>query len=346
MPKFAFALPLRPGSQEDWRHAAHELLTERAKDHRASLLDRGIFRERVWLQHGHDCPLATMVLWDCDDVTRATTMGPTGNSDAHARWLTRTFLAGFHGQDPAGFALPRPEVLSGRTVRPTGASNAQTMFAIPVPDGGLPALRGLMARAEGGDLDEAHRRLLLDSGVHEEWTWVQPASPGLPQLLLLYWIGEDLVLAWKRMMTAEDNPYLQAFLTILSNRRPEERAVELDWQVEQVMAMHVRRSDGGDERVRRLATRLGSALSRGRWDLVADALSPDATVLGAPTQARGSADVLQVVRQQLGDGDLVVTDTLVSDTQIIATIGDQDLAVLFGLDSGAVTSVRLLGGHS
>lgn len=353
MPRFAFALPLPRESQDAWRRGADELLTSRANDHRRYLLRRGVYRERVWLQWGRDCPDVTMVLMDCDDVDRATKI-PTGqHPDAHARWLRETFVGELHGLPDDAFAFPRPEVLNGRTLRATAASNAQTMFAIPVPDGRLEALRDMMRRVDGGDLEEDHERMLTVAGVHEEWAWLQPAGLGLPPLLLLHWIGDDLVLSWQRAMAAETNTYRAALLEVMSLRSRPREATELDWNLDQVVAMHVRRSDTGRAGAQLLATRLGSALSRRRWDVLADVLSPTATVRGGGGRsgpAVGSEEVLRVVRDHLGEGDLVVTDTLVSETQILTTMEDSSshpdgLAVLFAVERGTITSIRLLDDH-
>lgn len=354
MPRFAYALPCDPERAPAWRAAAQRLMGHGAKAHRSFLLDRSIFRERMWAQAGTGTPPLTLVLWDCDDVDVATRLparggGSGGGGGDHERWLFDTVIGDFHRQDPATFAFPEPEVLSGTTTMATAAAGTQTMFALPIPPEGIPAVRQLIDRAEHGDLADAHRNFLTDTSVREEWIWLQQAREDTPALLLVHWIGDDLATTWDRLTHVGEDPYARvlrdALFTLVVGLAPD---VVSGWDVEQVLAMHVRRSDSGDDRARHLAPRIGVALARRRWDVLQRACLPKVQVHGddgAPRMVTPE-EVVGTVIAGLPDGPLALADALQSDRQVLCILqrlgGGLATGLLLEVEEGAIASLRIL----
>lgn len=348
MPRFAYAMPIAPGRAAEWRLDASELLGVGAKDHRAFLLDRGIYRERVWTQMGRGTPDLTLVLWDCDDVDVATRLpGPLATE--HERWLFHTVIGGYHGQDPESFTFPEPEVLSGTTTMATAAAGTQTMFALPLPEAGVGAVRQLIDRIEQGDLAEAHSAFLTGASIREEWIWLQQARADTPALLLIHWIGDDLTVAWERLTQVREDPYARvlrdALFTLLVGLAP---GVVAGWEIEQLLAMHVRRSDSAVPPATRLAERIGSALTRQRWDVLERVCRPEVTVHDPEARQVPAAQALRHVRDAMAGLPGALCDTLVSDRQILCVLapGSQQpgTALLFGVEDGMVSSVQVVAG--
>lgn len=333
MPRFAFALRRPPADVDVLRTAARSLLGDQAPAHKAFLLERGIVRERVWSQSGAGSPPLVTVLWDCDDVEEATRLeGVT----AHERWLLR--LLGDPGEPPR-----RPELLSGTTVRPTDAGSAQTLTAVPLAEGSETVVRAVVARLEDGDLADAHRSLLVRAGIREEWIWHQPAGAGLPPLVLLHWIVDDPSTAWQ-VVAEDDDPAAAVLREEVLGRGPVPPEVIADWDVEQLLAMHVRRSDSGDPPAGRLASRLQLGLSRGRWDALARACQPAVTSGGAQVPAAVAVDR---IRDVVGDDGCPVVDVLVGSHHVLCLLrrpGDPTTAVLATVRGGLVDELAVLPG--
>lgn len=348
MPRFAYALPCDPQRAPEWRATAQRLLGQGAKAHRSFLLDRGIFRERVWAQTGTGTPPLTMFLWDCDDVDAATRR-PTRAGGDHERWLFDTVIGDFHGQDVATFAFPEPEVLSGTTTMATAAAGTQTMFALPVPAEGIAAVRQLIGRIEQGDLAGVHSAFLTDASIHEEWIWLQEARVDLPALLLMHWIGDDLSGAWDRLTHVGEDPYARvlrdALFTVVVGLAP---GIVAGWDIDQLLAMHVRRTDSEEPSARHLASRIVGWLARRRWDLLERVCLPEVAVHGSGSgfQIVGAHELVRLIAQTLPDGPPTVTDTLVSDQQVLCIIEEVDsgsaTGLLFEVRAGLVTSLRVL----
>ncbi|HUG85510.1 MAG TPA: hypothetical protein VMM13_13150 [Euzebya sp.] len=348
MPRFAYAMPIAPQRAAEWRLDASKLLGVGAKDHRAFLLDRGIYRERVWTQTGNGTPDLTLVLWDCDDVDVATRQpGPLATD--HERWLFETVIGGYHGQDAENFTFPEPEVLSGTTTMATAAAGTQTMFALPVPEAGVGAVRQLIDRIEQGDLAVAHSAFLTGASIREEWIWLQQARPDTPALLLIHWIGDDLTVAWERLTQVREDPYARvvrdALFTLLVGVPP---GVVSGWEVEQLLAMHVRRSDSSVPPATRLAERIGWALTRKRWDALERLCLPQITAHDLDERQVAAGQALRRVVDAVADLPGTLSDTLVSDQQILCVldggVGCLGKALLFGVQDGMVASVRVVSG--
>lgn len=344
MPRFAYALPCEPSLVPEWRAAAQHLMGQGAKDHRALLLDRGIFRERVWTQTGEGTPTVSLFLWDCDDVDVAT-KPPTPDSSEHERWLFDTAIGTFHGQDVATFCFPEPEVLSGTTTMATAAAGTQTMFALPVPPAGTTAVRKLIERVEQGDLTESHSAFLTDASIREEWIWLQQARADLPAMLLIHWIGDDLAGAWDRLTHTGDDAYARvlrdALFTLVVGLAPD---VVAGWDIDQVLAMHVRRSDSGEPHTRYLAARVASGVTRRRWDVLERLCTPRVSL--ADRQVATPRQAVDVLAAAIPDGVPTVLDTLVSDRQILVIVegatADGDVGLLLGVRDGLIASVRVV----
>lgn len=331
MPRFAFALRRPSADVGVLRTAARSLLGEQAPAHKAFLLERGIVRERVWAQSGEGSPPLVTVLWDCDDVEEAARLEA---STPHERWLLQ--VVGDPAEAPA-----RPELLSGTTVRPTDAGSAQTIVAVPVEGGAEAGVREALARLEDGDLADAHRALLTRAGVREEWIWLQPAGAGLPPLVLLHWIADDPATAWQAV-AQDDDPAAVLLREQVLGRGAVPASAVADWDVEQVLAMHVRRSDNGDPPASRLAARLQLGLSRGRWEALARACQPQVAVAGERIPAAAAVDR---VRAAIGDDGSPVQDLLVGSRNVLCLLGHpggQQTAVLATVREGLVDGFAVL----
>lgn len=348
MPRFAFALPFLPHMETTWRSMAAEIPVRRSSEHRAHLLDRGIFKERWWMQTGAGSPPLTLTLWDCDDLGKAVL--PTGEGlTTHERWIATEILEGVHGVNTTPYVLPECELLSGTTTQATATAGTQTMFALPVPPEGMAAVRALIARIEHGDLVEAHRRFLADASIREEWIWLQAPQRGCPPLLLVHWIGDDLDDAWQRLTYVGSDPYArvlhEALFTRLIGISPEKVA---GWQIEQLLAMHVRRSDAHSQSRRRLGTRLFGALTNGEWAVVRRLLSPDVTLVAADGTRQNGRDEVLAALTSLADrtgGDLDVDDLLIGERHVIGLLrdgADAVLPVMILAPEAAITEVRVL----
>ncbi|WP_370325916.1 hypothetical protein [Euzebya sp.] len=350
MPRFAFALPLVADQRSAWHEAATALPQTGARAHRAFLLERGIFRERVWTQTGAGTPPLTLALWDCDDVDAATAVCDGRRPSTHERWLVDTVLRTFHGQPADGFAFPEPEVLSGTTTRATASAGAQTMFALPVPDEGIGAVRELLEQIEFGDLAGPHTKFLNDASIREEWIWLQARRHDLPAMLLVHWIGDDLAGAWDRVIADLEDPYAtvlrRALFTMVVGIEP---AVVAGWDVEQVLAMHVRRSDSVRPSSQPVAARLSSAIARRRWDVLqrgfAEQVAVDEPAGDHLTITLDAADAAAHVSRVIDLRPAEVSDVLLSDQQVLVALTDEaggSFGVLFGLSGDRVSAVRVL----
>jgi hypothetical protein len=349
LPRFAFALPCRPERQDAWHAAAEELMAAQASAHRQFLLDRGIFRERIWSQAGPGTPPLTLVLWDCADVDLATRLDSTSPT-SHERWLFDAVVADFHGQSAHDYALPEPEVLSGTTTASTASAGSQTLFALPLPDGAEAAVRELMDRIEQGDLAAAHAEFLTAASIREEWIWLQEARDGTPALLLVHWIGDDLDHAWERLTDVGDDAYArvvrEALFTLVIGLPP---ATVAAWDVEQIVAMHVRRTDSDEgTSTRRVAARLANTLEKRRWEVLARTCAGTVVVHEDGHDAVGGpAELVDVVRSAVADcaGEV---DVMVGDSTVLCVLRSEvpapTTALLFGLQGSQVTGLRVVTG--
>ena len=286
MPRFAFALPYAPARVDAWDEVIAELTTERVSDHRRWLLDRGIFRERLWVQRGADAPPVALVLWDCDDVATAIRSCAHEDRSAHERWMIEVLSTQSDGDGGEAFALPRPEVVSGTTTQATAAANAHVMFGLAVPDEGVDALRTLVERIEVGDLARPHAEFLARVGISEEWLWLQPPHAGLGWMLLGYWIGDDLHEVWGHLAVGEDTyarVVRQALLGLLLDLDPGDVA---RWDLDQVAVLHVRRSDSSPTPLSGQTQRLRAAVVDGRWGPLERVLAEEVEVTAAGTTHR------------------------------------------------------------
>ena len=321
MPRFAFAIPFLPAEAERAREAAAQISAARAGEHRSYLLDRRIYKERWWLQTGRGSPPLSLTLWDCDDITAVTAPSERGGT-SHERWVAEEILVATHGVDPHTFTLPIPELLSGTTIRATAASETQTMFALPIPEEGLDAVRTLITRVEQGDLADAHQQFLADASVHEEWIWLQPPTERAPALLLVHWIGDDLDDAWQRLTFVGTDPYArvlhQALFTRLVGIPPDDVA---RWHIEQLSVMHVRRSDGEDRSRRRLGQRFFRSLLGGNVDSLARTLDSRVSLHANGLSVEGIAAVRDALVAVLGDpAELSATDILIGETHVLGLL--------------------------
>lgn len=335
MPRTAFALPCAPDQVAAWRRAAAHLLEVDARAHRRFLGDRGIFRERIWLQQPTTGMPLTLVLWDCDDVDRAR-RAPAQPMTAHERWWCETVLGTFHGDRDC--TVPQTRLLAGTTTMATAVAGAHTLLALPIPPGRITQVRALIAGFESSD----HERFLTSCSVREEWIWVQPAAGALPDLLLLHLIGDDLDQLWTRLADPGEDPgarvVAEGLMRDLLAIDPTRVAAD---EVQQLIAMHIRRSDTSPTSGW-LGSRIGGALTRRRWAALEEAFHPVVRLHDRPTDA---ADAVAHLREVVVDRDTDVTEVLLGHHQIMATMHDsagEPLAVLFEVESGAVSALRVM----
>lgn len=335
MPRTAFALPCAPDQVTAWKRAAERLLEVDARAHRRFLGDRGIFRERIWLQQPSSGMPLTLVLWDCDDLDRAR-RAPTQPATAHERWWCETVLGAFHGE--RGCTVPQTRLLAGTTTMATAVAGAHTLLALPIPPGRVQQVRSLIAGFESTD----HERFLTSCSVREEWVWVQPATGALPDLLLLHWIGDDLDLVWARLADPGEDPGARVVAEqLLGDLLAIDPATAACYEVQQLVAMHIRRSDTAPTSGW-LGSRISGALTRRRWSALEEAFHPVVKLHDRPT---GAAEAVAHLREVVLDRNTDVTEVLLGHHQIMATMHDSDgepLAVLFEVESGAVSALRVM----
>ena len=349
MPRFAFAVPFLPHKQDEWRATAGEIPVRRATEHRQHLLERGIFKERWWMQTGAGTPPLSLVLWDCDDLDRVG-LSRIGTGNRHDDWMAEQVVGQIHGLDPEGSALPEVHLLSGTTTMATATAGSQTMFALPIPTEGIDAVRSLVERIEHGDLSRAHGQFLADASIREEWIWLQEPTSNCPALLLIHWIGDDLDDAWQRLTYVRDDPYArvlhEALFTRLIGIGPEQVA---HWRIEQLLVMHVRRSDSFTPSHRRIGQKLVGAVRTGGWPIVQRLLADDVVLLeGDGTRHVGPPAVVEALRRTMAAAAGTrterpdIADLLVGNTHVQALLEWPDgpvLPVLVELEGSAVVTL-------
>ncbi len=118
------------------------------------------------------------------------------------------------------------------------------------------------------------------------------------------------------------------------------------WDIDQVLAMHVRRSDSGEPHTRYLAARIASGLARRRWDLLERLCLPQVAVPGRRPQVVGPEQVIGVLVGAMPDGPPTVSDTLVSDRQVLCIVegaaGQDGVGLLLGVQEGLIASLRVV----
>jgi hypothetical protein len=90
------AAPILPGQMERWRSMVDEL-RRRADEHRASMKDKGLEREDVWLQ---ETPHGSTVILYLEGDDPASYMGKVFQSDSDFDHWFAGELAAIHGVDP------------------------------------------------------------------------------------------------------------------------------------------------------------------------------------------------------------------------------------------------------
>lgn len=350
MPRFAFALPIAPHKWGEWIEAATDIPLHQSREHRHFLLNHGIYREKIWVQRGEGTPDTTLVLWDLDDVDKAFAHQ---FDDDHERWLRSHVLGDIHGLDPERFDVPRPEVLSGTTIQATATSETQTLFALPIPEGGEAAVRAVLERVEQGDLTEPHRDFLAQAEIHEEWIWLQPPTLGLPALLMIHWIGDDPSRAMASL-TSSEGDYARVMRDVLFRRLvglpPTTVAA---WTADLVLSMHVRRSDLGGPDLRRSATRAMELLTSGRARKLASYLSPDVcTVREDGVEVLGPTAAIEAILEAMAERSqtrpMTVHDVLVGESRVLGLLGPPEpsagvpvLAVMLRYEGREIVTVQL-----
>jgi|GEM_PF-6001653 len=351
MPRFAFAVPFLPHKQDEWRATAGEIPVRRATEHRQHLLERGIFKERWWMQTGAGTPPLSLVLWDCDDLDRVG-LSRIGTGNRHDDWMAEQVVGQIHGLDPVGAALPHVHLLSGTTTMATATAGSQTMFALPIPAEGIDAVRSLVERIEHGDLSRAHGQFLADASIREEWIWLQEPTSNCPALLLIHWIGDDLDDAWQRLTYVRDDPYArvlhEALFTRLIGIGPEQVA---HWRIEQLLVMHVRRSDSFAPSHRRVGQKFVGAARTGGWPAVQRLMGDNVVLLAEDgTRYLGPPAVVDALRRAMdaaSDGQRErpdVADLLVGTSHVQALLEWPDgttMPLLIGFDEGRVVALHV-----
>jgi hypothetical protein len=342
VPRTAFALPCAPHEVEAWRRAADHLLRDGARAHRESLARRGIRNERIWLQaRGLPTP-ATLVLWDCDDVDVA--WRGDGSDGEHDRWVRDVLLHRLHAASGRWAGRPETELVGGTTTMLTAVAAEQAVLALPIPEGRLADVRAVLAEREAPRGQAAHQRFLAAATVREEWTWLQHARGGLPDLLLVHWIGDDLDRARAALADPGSDPGACALANdLLRDALDLCPRVLPTWRPEPLSAMHVRRGDLQEAAANRLRPRIEGALAHRRWGGLLQVCRPVIRLHDRPVDAETA---VAHVAGALGGAD-DVQEILLGERQVVATVRGRDgspLALVLEVEDGAVAGMALLGG--
>lgn len=346
MPRTAFALPLRPDRIGAWEDVARELGSDRARDHRGVLLERGIFREQVWVQTGFGSRPWSIVVWDCDDpgLRAIRCDAPT----SHERWLLERFFGDLHGLTGEACDIGAADLIGG-TTSIGGAAAATTTLALELRPGAEDELLGWARRIDSGDLREDHRQHLASSGVHEEWLWLQRPLDGITtcSVALLHWLCTDPSHPLRALARARTSyaAKLAALLHRLTGRTVTELA---GFSTPLVSSMHVRRSDAKGQPRERLARRLATAVVAGDLPTAETLVAADVALRSGDEVVLGADAVVGELRRVLiPDGHtLEVQDVLAGRDHVMLLAGCHvtglQVGVLLELGGRRVVNVTVL----